>query len=119
MFPENAEVTFEFPQENIADPIKISFPRAQSVDGMEITHYAINVAYKDGGGNSYSETMTISSLLVKHPDGVGLPEIYTVEVPGVAPPYSFKVTVRAYTCAGKSSAVLKGEFVSEKYVDII
>ena len=119
VFPENAEVTFEFPQENIADPIKISFPRAQSVDGMEITHYAINVAYKDGGGNSYSETMTISSLLVKHPDGVGLPEIYTVEVPGVAPPYSFKVTVRAYTCAGKSSAVLKGEFVSEKYVDII
>lgn len=119
VFPENATITFEFPQENIKDSVKISFPAAQSVDGMEISHYAINAVIKDGGGNQYTEKMTISSLLVKHPDGKGLPEVYTVEIPGVAPPYSYKVTVRAYACSGKASANLVAEVISEKYVDII
>ena len=119
VFPENAEITFEFPEENIKDSVKISFPAAQSVDGMEISHYAISAVIKDGGGNQHTVKMNVSSLLVKHPDGKGLPEVYTVEIPGVAPPYSYKVTIKAFSCSGKSSESLIGEVISEKYVDII
>ena len=56
---------------------------------------------------------------MKYPNGIGMPESYTVEVDGVAPPYSYEITIKAYNCLNRASSALKGEFKTEGFCEII
>ena len=56
---------------------------------------------------------------MKYPNGIGMPESYSVTVDGVASPYSYTVTVKAYNCLGRVSSTLKGELKTDGYNTIL
>ena len=67
-----------------------------------------------------NELLKINHYLdMKYPNGIGMPESYTVEVDGVAPPYSYEITIKAYNCLNRASSALKGEFKTEGFCEII
>ena len=118
-FAEGAAISLEIDESNPKAPAKITFPAAKASDGQPITMYNITIDITEGSGTSRSEKLNISSLYMKYPNGIGMPESYTVEVDGVAPPYSYEITIKAYNCLNRASSALKGEFKTEGFCEII
>lgn len=118
-FAEDAQIKFEVDEKNPLAPVKITFPAAKASDGQPVIMYNLVIKIEEGSGTTRTERFNISSLYMKHPNGEGMPESYTVTVNGVAPPYSYDVTVKAYNCVEKISSALKGEFKTEDFNEIL
>ena len=112
-------LSIDVDEANLFAPVKITFPAAKASDGQPATMYNITVVISEGSGTTREETLNISSLYMKYPNGIGMPESYTVTVDGVASPYSYKVVVKAYNCLGRATSTLKGELKSEDYNKIL
>lgn len=119
LFAEDAQISIDVDETNLFAPVKITFPAAKASDGQPATMYNITVEISEGSGTTREETLNISSLYMKYPNGIGMPESYTVTVDGVASPYSYKVVVKAYNCLGRATSTLKGELKSEDYNKIL
>ena len=119
VFAEDAQIVIDVDESNLFAPVKITFPAAKAPDGQPVTMYNITIEISEGSGTSREETLNISSLYMKYPNGIGMPESYTVTVDGVASPYSYTVTVKAYNCLGRVSSTLKGELKTDGYNTIL
>lgn len=118
-FAEDAQITFEVDENNPLAPVKITFPAAKAADGQPIIMYNLVIKIEEGSGTSRTERYNISSLYMKYPNGEGMPDKYTVTVNGVAPPYSYDVTVKAYNCVDKISSALRGVLKTEDFNEIL
>lgn len=119
VFAEDAQIEISVDETNIFAPVKITFPAATASDGQPITMYNVVVEIEEGSGTVRTERMNISSMYMKYPNGIGMPDSYTVTVDGVASPYAYKVTVKAYNCLSRVSSPLKGELKTPGYDEIL
>ncbi len=117
-FPKDAEISIAVDENDPFAPVEITFPAATTEDGYPVTHYVLDITIVEGSGSSDSITKDISSMYMKHPNNKNMPESYTVTVDGVAKPYLYSVSIKAYNCREKASAALEGQLKSEGFSDV-
>lgn len=117
-FPENAEVSIKVSEEDPFAPVEITFPAAKAADGNPVIYYSVTIDIIEGSGVSESITKNISSMYMKYPNNENMPESYTVYVDGVATPYSYNVSVKAYNSRNRNSAALEGQLKSDGFADV-
>ena len=117
-FPENAEVSIKVNEENPFAPVEITFPAAKAADGNPVIYYAVTIDVVEGSGVNESITKNISSMYMKYPNNENMPESYTVYVDGVATPYSYNVSIKAYNSRNRNSAALEGQLKSDGFADV-
>lgn len=117
-FDEGASIDIKVNEENPFAPVEITFPAAKTTDGNPVLYYSVDIEVVEGSGVSSSITKNISSMYMKYPNGVNMPESYTVTVDGVATPYLYSISVKAYNSRNKASAALKGQLKSDGFSDV-